>query len=1033
MDFETSKKEIGELVKEFGRHEHYYKSKDYDEENAKINFINKFFIALGWDVNNDLNVAPQYRDVIFEDKVEINGKKKAPDYSFGIGSDKSFFVEAKAPHEDIENSKEHAFQLKRYTWSAKLPVGILTDFEELSIYMPKSAPKKSQHPKTDLLKHYKYYEYVDNWDKIYAIFSRDAVLSGDFDNYFSKRDTSGKNPTITVDDAFLKTIEKWRLELAKNIANRNETISKDELNFAVQLIIDRIIFLRIAEDRGIEKYGKLRDLLKLAKHEKDKYPVYEGFIELCKQADKKYNSGLFHFTDEKDISLEADTLTPSLGVDDGKLKMIIDELYYPDCPYEFSMISTEILGNIYEQFLGKVIRLTDGHQAKVEEKPEVKKAGGVYYTPQFIVDYIVENTVGELLKGKTPNKVKELRIVDPACGSGSFLLGAYQKLLDWHLEYYSNMEKPPSSAFYIGKGEIPRLTIQKKKEILLNNIYGVDIDSQAVEVTKLSLLLKVLEDENTDIFEAQQKLVQERALPYLGDNIKCGNSLVDTDILNSNLTSEEIQNIKPFDWKKTFPKVFADGGFDAVIGNPPYVGEKGNKEKFRDIKKTKWGKKYYYTKMDLFYYFYHKSLDLCNDKGMVSFITTSYFLTADGAVKLRRDLRERCNILKVINFNELQVFENAKGQHNTILVLSKSKSKKKCQVFNSKLSGELTSRLFKDIFKEKDIFKSISLNQLFNGDENLIFLEGVSSNENSKDYIINNILSKISEGNPLLKNIMSVNAGADVTISKITKKHVENFGKKFKKGDGVFVLTQNEFKNKNIPSEELSLIKPFIKNSDIGKYYIKDSSKYLIYTNSETNIKEFPTIKKHLDKFRVILKDQMKRYDEPISNWFMLHRPRDENIFTSEKIILPYRSKFNCFAYSDSPIYASRDVFFLLKNENDFNIKYILALLNSKLYYLWLYYRGKRKGETLELYATPVGNIPLKFIEIEEQKIFVELADKLTLLNEELKTCNVPSQRDIIELQIDDAFEKIDQLVYQLYNLTDEEIQLVEEIVGNDS
>ena len=290
-EFENSKKQIEELVQMFKTNEHIYTAAEFDEENTKSNFINKFFIALGWDVNNDLHVAPQYRDVVFEDKVVINGKTKAPDYSFGIGADKSFFVEAKAPHENIENNKEHAFQLKRYTWSAKLPVGLLTDFEELAIYVPKTTPKKTHHPNIDRIKYYHYSEYVEKWEEIYNIYSRDAVLSGKFDNYFSERDTDGNNPTTTVDDDFLKTIENWRLELAKNIALRNMELTVDELNFAVQLIIDRIIFLRIAEDRGIEKYGQLKKLTELARNERDKYPVYEAFIELGRDADDKYNSG----------------------------------------------------------------------------------------------------------------------------------------------------------------------------------------------------------------------------------------------------------------------------------------------------------------------------------------------------------------------------------------------------------------------------------------------------------------------------------------------------------------------------------------------------------------------------------------------------------------------------------------------------------------------------------------------------------------------------------------------------------------------
>ncbi|MBQ9161484.1 MAG: N-6 DNA methylase, partial [Methanobrevibacter sp.] len=635
MDFETSKKEIERLVEEFSENEHYYTSPSFDEENTKINFINKFFIALGWDVYNDLGIAPQYKDVEFEDTVIIGGKPKAPDYCFRIGGARKFFVEAKKPSVDIEKDRKYAHQLKRYTWSDKLPIGLLTDFEELAIYEPKSTPKKTHNTSVDRIKYYKYTEYAEKWEEIYNIFSKQAVLTGKFDKFVEDIGGSGsKKGTSTVDSEFLKTIEEWRLELARNIALRNTELSVEELNFAVQLIIDRIIFLRIAEDRGIEPYGQLKKLVELAKNEKDNYPVYEAFIELCKKADAKYNSGLFHFKEEKEISLSADTLTPELHIDDGKLVKIIKELYYPDCPYEFSLISTEILGNIYEQFLGKVIRLTDGHQAKVEDKPEDKKAGGVYYTPQYIVEYIVENTIGELLKGKTPNQVSKLRFVDPACGSGSFLLGAYQKLINWHVEYYSNLEKPPKDVIYTGKDGIPRLTIQEKKRILVNNIYGVDIDSQAVEVTKLSLLLKVLEDTNKDVLEAQQKLIQERALPYLGDNIRCGNSLIGTDILDSeDLTIEEIQEINPFDWEEEFKEIFENGGFDAVIGNPPYFNIQTLGAKSKQISHIKDNYDVYMDKSDILFYFIEKSAKISKNK--VGFIISNAFLFSNKAKKLR--------------------------------------------------------------------------------------------------------------------------------------------------------------------------------------------------------------------------------------------------------------------------------------------------------------------------------------------------------------------------------------------------------------
>ena len=211
-------------------------------------------------------------------------------------------------------------------------------------------------------------------------------------------------------------IETWREELAHNIAARNSGLSVRELNTAVQRTIDRIIFLRIAEDRGIEPYGRLQANIGQA-------GIYKQLASLFQQADARYNSGLFHFRDDDGTRESLDNFTLQLSIDDKVLKPILEHLYYPKSPYEFSVISAHILGQVYEQFLGKVIRLR-GRSAIVEEKPEIKKAGGIYYTPAYIVHYIVAKTIAPLLNDKKPSEIantkKEgtFRVLDPACGSG---------------------------------------------------------------------------------------------------------------------------------------------------------------------------------------------------------------------------------------------------------------------------------------------------------------------------------------------------------------------------------------------------------------------------------------------------------------------------------------------------------------------------------------------------------------------------------------------------------------------------------------
>ncbi len=388
--------DIVDLVQRFADNIDDYKSSNYNETQVRREFIDPFFTALGWDVENKQGYAEAYKDVIHEDRVKVGGATKAPDYSFRIGMTRKFFVEAKKPFVNVNHDIDPAYQLRRYAWSAKLPLSILTDFEELAVYDGRVAPNKDDGAGVARLRIYKYTEYVEKWDEIAALFSKDAVLKGAFDKFADDKKT--KRGTTQVDAAFLIEIEGWRKSLATNLATKNKTLSTRQLNFVVQKTIDRIIFLRICEDRGIENLGRLQSLL-------NGKNVYDRLIVQFREADERYNSGLFHFNDERGRDdAELDTLSLTLKIDDQVLKDIILSLYYP-APYAFDVFPADILGQVYEQFLGKVIVLNAQHQVTIEQKPEVRKAGGVYYTPTYIVDYIVEQTVGKLLEGKNPKRL----------------------------------------------------------------------------------------------------------------------------------------------------------------------------------------------------------------------------------------------------------------------------------------------------------------------------------------------------------------------------------------------------------------------------------------------------------------------------------------------------------------------------------------------------------------------------------------------------------------------------------------------------
>lgn len=528
---------IAELVERFSEQIDSYKKVSYNETQTRRDFIDPFFKALGWDIDNEEGYAEAYREVIHEDRVKVGRATKAPDYSFRLsGGKRLFFVEAKKPSIAIKNDILPAYQVRRYGWSAKLAISVITDFEEFAIYDCTKKPLPNDKASVARIKYLTYKNYLSEFDFLWDTFSKERVLKGSFDKFI--KGTANKKGTATVDKEFLLSLDNWRTYLATAISWHNKELDEDELNYVVQITIDRLIFLRIAEDRGVEPYGNLKTVLKQGDY-------YKNLFLIFKDADDKYNSGLFDF--------KKDALSQNLSIPNKIIKVILSEMYYPESPYEFSVLSVEILGSAYEQFLGKVIRITPAHHAKIEEKPEVRKAGGVYYTPSYIVDYIVKNTVGKLIDGKKPKEISDIKIVDPACGSGSFLIGAYQYLLDYHKNYYSKNGKPSK-----GKKDNPlthegNLTSTEKKRILLNNIYGVDIDVNAVEVTKLSLLLKAMEGETSASIANQFSLFNERVLPTLENNIKSGNSLIDTDFYDNEFDFGLEKKLNPSLGKKLFP------------------------------------------------------------------------------------------------------------------------------------------------------------------------------------------------------------------------------------------------------------------------------------------------------------------------------------------------------------------------------------------------------------------------------------------------------------------------------------------------
>ena len=931
---------IKELVEKFENNYKQFHASDYNETLTRQDFINPFFEYLGWDVSNKQGYSQVYREVIHEDKLKIGKETKSPDYSFRIGGNRVFFVEAKKPSLNLKEDSDAAYQIRRYAWSGKLAVSILTDFEEFAIYDCSKKPSPNDKASMSRIEYINYKDYLNRFDFLYDTFAKENVLKGSLEKY--NADTKNKKGTESVDIDFLNSLDNLRTKLASSISKLN-SISERDLNFAVQHIIDRIIFLRVAEDRGVENYGDLREA---CNNNNGLKPIvdnsyYQNIVEIFKKSDGKYNSGIFDFSKDK--------ITDKIKVDNKVIKEIINDLYYPKSPYEFSVISVEIIGNAYEQFLGKTITIGANHaksgqtpRAKIELKPEVRKAGGVYYTPEYIVDYIVENTVGEKIKNKKPDEIAKIKIVDPACGSGSFLLGAYKYLLNYHREYYSKQGKKK----FLGSKEDAitedgELALWVKKQILINNIFGVDIDSNAVEVTKLSLLLKCMEGETPASIMNNQSLFNERALPSLDENIKCGNSLIGNDFYSGgdslNIDIETQYKINCFDWEREFPSIFKSGGFDIVIGNPPYGAE------LMDIERNYLERKYNLSNTNTAALFIGLSKHLLKDKGVNGFIIPKSFIYASNWESSREliidDLQELVDCGKVwkevkleqviimfCNNFETDTYKASERNENNIITV-----------------GKIDKKTFREFGFYLNAVSNEELNIAYKMRKSEIYLN---------DFIIN------------------------------------------RRGGGYQKLSTEE-----IPKNKYYKV---IGGKNISRYYFPDNSKkYILQKDVIDN-------KATIEANSILVQNIISYTDIPKPSIIIRGIPSDL-INRNEYIIL--------------------DTINQLSNKSNFSIYYILAILNSKLisWYTYRFIYGKAIM-TMHFDSVITAKIPMPLLDMQrkEHDKIVILVKNIIELNNKLTNEKNPNYINLIQRQIYNIDDMIEKLIYSIYELSDNEIRIIE-------
>lgn len=1033
---EEAYKKIAELVERFGEQVESYKKVDYNETLTRRDFIDPFFKALGWDVDNEKGLAQSYREIIHEDKVKVGRAIKNPDYSFRISDSKRlFFVEAKKPSVLIKEDVQPAFQVRRYGWSAKLSVSIVTDFEEFSIYDCTKKPFVTDKAASARLKYLTFRDYLKEFDFLWETFGKEQVFNGSLEKY--AKDNIQKRGTETVDKDFLHSLDNWRTYLATSIAINNKQLDEDEINFVVQQTIDRIIFLRIAEDRNVELYGNLQDAIKQGDY-------YQNLFEHFRKADEKYNSGIFDF--------KKDRISEHLKIENKIIKTIITDLYFPS-PYAFGVMPVEILGTAYEQFLGKVIRITPAHRAKIELKPEVRKAGGVYYTPQYIVEYIVKNTVGKLIDGKTPSEISKIKIIDPACGSGSFLLGAFQYLLEFHKNYYSNNGKP--NAIIRGlKDDVltpdGNLTTAEKKRILLNNIFGVDIDVNAVEVTKLSLLLKCLEGETEASINHQFRMFHERVLPSLDNNIKSGNSLVDTDFYDGKIDFEPGVDkiIKPFNWQKAFPEVFKiktqakativkpdlgideeqilsdrveepivvystseGGGFDCVIGNPPYVRIQSLKDSSKDSVNY-FNAKFHtaqYGNYDLYVLFVEKGVQLLKKNGILGLILPNKFFNTDYGLGLRKLISEEQLLDAIVDFKEHQVFENA----TTYCCLLFLRNKTNVNFYYENAIPEISNIRF---------LNSISINN-----------DSIdASSWNFYNQWDNSILQKLEKNTTSLINLPSeISRGSSTGNDKIFVFEISEKGK-----------LVNGFNEEIIVEDEI--LKIPIYATDFNRFNFKSSNKSRLlypyyFSSGKVNLIAEDILKRKYPKAYKYLLSKKKELGKrkQFSHWYGYSAARNLLLHSKADIIIPLLANKGLFTTlpdnkTDYTLMAGGGFSISILDEK-IDKFYLLGLLNSKLLFWYLnkisnVFRGGWITCTKQYFS----QLPIKIIdkkkekEVQNKNEIVKFVDQLLKLYEEKSSAKLQTKTEQLHGKIEYCEDRINEIVYQLYELTKEEIRIVE-------
>ncbi|MCU4604840.1 Eco57I restriction-modification methylase domain-containing protein [Acinetobacter ursingii] len=978
------KLELAKLIRNYETNRKECLNSRYNETLLRSDYLDPFFELLGWDIKNKAGKPTNEREVVLEEALKASASEhsKKPDYTFRLFSERKFFLEAKKPSVHIESDNETAKQVRRYGFTAKLKISVLSNFEYLVIYDTSVKVDGDDTFNKARIKKYHYTEYETHFDEICDLLGRESVYSGNFDKEWLS--IENKINHFSVDTLFLKQINTWRLLLGEEIYKYQPTIQEDELNDIVQSYLNRIIFLRVCEDRNLETY---QTLLNFASSND-----FSALIDKFKQADRCYNSGLF------------DQLLTEQIIEDisSVFWVIIKQLYYPESPYSFSVFSSDILGNIYEIFLSEKLVI---NQSRVElvKKPE-NLDRDIVTTPTFIINDILRNTVLPKCYGKTDIEILQLKFADIACGSGAFLLELFQLLNDTLVDYY--LSSDTSQLIPTGIGTY-KLSYEIKRKVLLSCIFGIDKDLNAVEAAKFGLLLKLLEGEDV------QSIANIRpVLPDLLDNILFGNSLLEPEKVELDHQVE----VNPLD--------FSDLKFDVIVGNPPYMKSEDMKN-ITPLELPLYKKNYVsaYKQFDKYFLFLERGLALLKEEGILGYIVPSKFTKVGAGKKLRELLTDKGYLDSIVSFGANQIFQD-KTTYTCLLILRKTPHtdfkyaevrnlidwkvrKADAMEFSSQQLGTLQSNAWILIPSEL-----ISVyHQILSQSQKLEDIVGIDNIFNGIQTSANDVYIFVPSHEDT-ENYYFIKKGQEYKIEKeITKPY--------------FKTTSGE--------DNLYTYRTFKPNARVIYPYTQtENSVELIPLDEIQEI--FPLAYKYLMSLKFILsspKRDIKPIPKTTNEWYRYGRHQSlDNCGLRQKIIVGVLSVGDKYAIDTYGTLISSGgtagyCVVALPDNCKYSIYYLQAILNSK-YLEWLsaLHGEVFRGGYIARGTKVLKNLPIRKIDFDnleeanlhdlianKQKELIEIYDKIDV--------NVNNKRVLTPLQRMFKREKeaLDQLLNRLYNL----------------